>query len=274
MDFRASAAIRKTIALRMSRIAFQSLYFSPVDKYLKERLVGAAVLVAAAIILIPEMLSGPKDNVSAPVELPAQNGSDPSGLKTYTIDLSAPKSAPAQANREKAEQSSVESPAIVETVPPPKEIPSDGGEATQGAAAQKSSDSQLPRERDRRLLDEFTAQEKPATHPTAKAAEKSEKALSAATPPPATAVSDKAIQQNTAVGGWSVQVASFSVRATSERLSSDLKSKGYPAFVATFTGTGQTMYRVRVGPVADRPAAETLLKKIKPLYPDANVAAP
>ena len=258
----------------MSRIAFQSLYFSPVDKYLKERLVGAAVLVAAAIILIPEMLSGPKDNVAVPAELPAQNASDANGLKTYTIDLSAPKGAPAQTNREKAEQPSVGSPAIVETVPPPSEFPSAGGDSTQNAGAQKSSNTQLSRDRDRPLLDEFTAQEKTAAQPTAKAPEKPEKASSVETSPPATAVGDKAIQQNVSVGGWSVQVASFSVRATSERIVADLKSKGYPAFVASFTGTGQTMYRVRVGPVADRPSAEALLKKIKPLYPDANVAAP
>jgi DedD protein len=70
-----------------------------------------------------------------------------------------------------------------------------------------------------------------------------------------------------------VQVASFSVRTTSERIAAELKQKGYPAFVTSFATTGQTMYRVRVGPVEDRSAAEALLKKIKPLHPGAAVVA-
>jgi cell division septation protein DedD len=34
------------------------------------------------------------------------------------------------------------------------------------------------------------------------------------------------------------------------------------------------MYRVRVGPVEDRAAAEALLKKIRPLHPQAALAPP
>jgi DedD protein len=159
-------------------------------------------------------------------------------------------------------------------VPPPSELSANGDAAAQIAAQPRPSNSQPARERDQRLIDEFAAQEKPVVQPTTKPAEKPEKITSVATSPPTAAVADKATQQNVAVGGWSVQVASFSVRATSERVTADLKSKGFPAFVASFAGTGQTMYRVRVGPVADRAAADALLKKIKPLYPDANVAAP
>jgi DedD protein len=241
-----------------------------VDKYLKERLVGAAVLVAAAIILIPEMLSGPKDNGSAQTDSLGQNVSDANGLKTYTIDLGAPKGGPAQANRDKAEQLPAESPAIVETVPPPPEVP--GGDASkQSTAAQKSSNSELAREHDQRLLEDFTAQEN-SPQPIAKPAEKPEKPVSTETLP--TAAVDKVAHQSASAGRWSVQVASFSVRATSERIAAELKSKGYPAFVVSYGGASQTMYRVRVGPVADRAAADALLKKIKPLYPGANVAAP
>src|SRR5262245_37975825 len=63
------------------------VYFPSVDRHLKERLVGAAVLVAAAIILIPEMLTGPHDAASPATPEKAA----PDGLKTYTIDLNAPK---------------------------------------------------------------------------------------------------------------------------------------------------------------------------------------
>ena len=60
------------------------------ERKVKERLVGAAVLMAAAVILIPEMLSGPDRESHA--EQPAQSRSD-APIKTYTIDLSQSPSA-------------------------------------------------------------------------------------------------------------------------------------------------------------------------------------
>ena len=59
------------------------LYFASVERAVKERLVGAAVLMAAAIILIPEMLSGPDREAAEPAATPS--GETP--IKTYTIDL-------------------------------------------------------------------------------------------------------------------------------------------------------------------------------------------
>jgi DedD protein len=58
-----------------------------VERPLQERLVGAAVLIAMAIIVIPELLSGPGADRADAV------GRDRAGevaLKTYTIDLSNP----------------------------------------------------------------------------------------------------------------------------------------------------------------------------------------
>jgi DedD protein len=54
-----------------------------VERPVKERLVGAAVLMAAAVILIPEMLSGP-DRGATEKSPEAGEGA----IKTYTIDLS------------------------------------------------------------------------------------------------------------------------------------------------------------------------------------------
>ena len=55
------------------------------ERIVKERLVGAAVLMAAAVILIPEMLSGP-DRTSE--SEPAAQARSDAPIKTYTIDLS------------------------------------------------------------------------------------------------------------------------------------------------------------------------------------------
>ena len=179
----------------------QPLYSASVDRHLKERLVGAAVLAAVAYILIPEMLDGPRDAVTpAPSGEPAVDG----GMKSYTIDLTAPKT------RE------VESP-----------------------PAQQA--------------------EKPAPKPTDSMASKPERAPEK---PSAAAPAD---------GAWAVQVASFGARATSERIAEELKANGFSAYVVTFVAKEQTMYRVRVGPVRDRDAAEALLAKVKPLHPNAAI---
>jgi DedD protein len=120
-------------------------------------------------------------------------------------------------------------------------------------------------ERDQRLLQEFNEHEKTVDKKTA---EKS----APVTAPPVKPEPEK-VARASEHGAWAVQVASFSVRTTSERIAAELKQKGYPAFVTSFATTGQTMYRVRVGPVEDRSAAEALLKKIKPLHPGAAVVA-
>jgi len=57
------------------------------DTAVKERLVGAVVLVGLIVLLVPEMLSGPRHEA-------AQQTSAPEGaVRTYTIDL-APQAAP------------------------------------------------------------------------------------------------------------------------------------------------------------------------------------
>ncbi len=75
-------------------------------------------------------------------------------------------------------------------------------------------------------------------------------------------------------GGWTVQVGSFGVRATSDRLAADLKREGFTAFIVAFQSSGNTLYRVRVGPARDRATAEVLLRRVKALHPAATLVAP
>lgn len=57
------------------------------DRQLKERIVGAAVLVALAVIFIPVILDGPdSDNRTVAMPLPPQAG-DPADMETHRIDL-------------------------------------------------------------------------------------------------------------------------------------------------------------------------------------------
>ena len=60
------------------------------QRKLKERLVGAAVLIGIAVLVIPEFLSGPGTGevVTSAIALPGEN--EP-GMKTHTIKLDPPK---------------------------------------------------------------------------------------------------------------------------------------------------------------------------------------
>jgi DedD protein len=64
-------------------------------------------------------------------------------------------------------------------------------------------------------------------------------------------------------GAFAVQVGSFGKRENAERLTRELRSRGFPAYVNDPVGTGRTLAKVRVGPVADRTAANALLEQLR-----------
>ena len=65
------------------------------------------------------------------------------------------------------------------------------------------------------------------------------------------------------VTGWMVQLGSFSGRTNAERLVRDLKTQGFAAFVTESVSGGHKLYRVRVGPVADRATVQTIAAKLR-----------
>lgn len=65
------------------------------DRRVKERLVGASILVAIVVLVVPELLSGPKP--AAPP--PALNAIAPEPIRTVTVDLATSK-APAPSDAE------------------------------------------------------------------------------------------------------------------------------------------------------------------------------
>lgn len=60
-----------------------------------------------------------------------------------------------------------------------------------------------------------------------------------------------------------MQVGSFSARSSADRLAADLRRRSFQAFVSQVRSGGKPMFRVRVGPVADRAAAQALAAKLK-----------
>jgi DedD protein len=78
----------------------------------------------------------------------------------------------------------------------------------------------------------------------------------------------------TSSGNWSVQLGSFISRGNAESLVQKVKAEGFPAFLSP-SGSGKNeRYRVRVGQLSDRNAAERMASKLKSARHDGTVVAP
>ena len=208
--------------------------------------------MAAAIILIPEMLSGPDRNTD---ESGQRTGAETS-LKTYTIDLNQPPG------------SSVAAKAVDDRAPPPEQV------APQSA----SGDAETPRSTNQAKPEAEDAQ-KPASDapsspaPTVAAAPRIESPsparMTAQSQTPALASRPSAPTS----GAWAVQLGSFAKQATAERFANELRGEGHSAFVMPVRSGAATLYRVRVGPMPDRAAAEAALRTLKAKASGAAVVA-
>jgi DedD protein len=222
-----------------------------VDRRLKERLIGAAVLVTAAIVLIPELLLSVPKRTQIPTSAPT---SDSSGVKTYTIDLTAPVPAPGAALPAPAPApDAAPAPELAEPTAPAVEIAA----APQAAAATEAV----------AVLPIAVPAEKPAPEPSMSPPTPTANVPANKPEHPATPAVARPAKPDS--GSWAVQVASLGTRAGAEGIAREAKSKGLAAFVAEFSANGKTMYRVRVGPVSSRDAGDALLAKVKRSYPKA-----
>lgn len=185
------------------------------DQQLKERLVGAAVLVVLTAIFVPMVLDGPEP----PAAVPATLAPAPVDASTFGYDLNAP--LPGAATPATAPAAA---PATTTAAPAPA--------VASATAAAKPAAAPAP----------------PSTpKPTVVEAPKPKVAAPAAKP---------------AAAGWAAQVGSFSKEATAKTIADDLKRRGFKAFVMEHREDGKTLYRVRVGPVATREAADALGRKV------------
>lgn len=198
------------------------------DEVLKARLIGAAVLVAIAVLLIPELLSGRKT-----VE-PVAEEAGPRGSRTFTIELGG------------GAGQSVRTPTTVTTTPEP--MPSAPTPAATVAAPATEPATPVETAPPPAEVAAAPVEREPVPPPAAAPA------VAKPTPPPASAPSR---------GGWAVQVGAFGSADTAAKLVRDLSGAGYRAFVSPVARGGKTLHRVRVGPEADKVAAEQLAGRLK-----------
>ncbi|WP_447747859.1 SPOR domain-containing protein [Pseudomonas nicosulfuronedens] len=190
------------------------------DKGLKQRVVGALVLLALAVIFLPMLFSREDDVRQVVVEAPVMP--KPPAMPTVEVQ-------PTEVPEPQAEDAD-------SAVPPAQVAP---------AQAPSAPIASLPAQ---------SAQPKPpATQPAAPkpAAPAPQPAQASAAPAPQPA---QRLDSNSLPVSWSVQLASLSNRARADELQKSLRSQGYNAYVRSFDG----MNRVFVGPVVERAEADRL----------------
>ncbi len=197
------------------------------DRALKERIIGAAVLVLFVVLVVPVFLDGPPSDtemVTEQVLLPGQEDQD-----TRTIVLDRDRTEPVPNNT--AEESP--QPAARQETPAPAPV-------RQEAVAEPPS----------RQPDEDARAEDSAEEPAA--------------PPPAEEQTKPVEQPRLAstTGMWAVQLGSFSNKDNAEKLAADLRRQGYAAFLSQLETEKGQLHRVRIGPQKDRQSAEQMAARL------------
>ncbi|MCS9380542.1 SPOR domain-containing protein [Pseudomonas aeruginosa] len=207
------------------------------ERGLKQRIVGALVLIALAVIFLPMLFTREDESRQVGVEAPPR----PKSPAMPSVEVQPTEGPELQPGEEGIAPEIVEegSPAAagqpsqpIGGLPatPPATQPPAQAQAQPPAQAQAQAQAQAP------------AASLPPSQPQPPAAPPS--------PPPA----EKRLDANNLPQSWSVQLASLSNRARAEELQKTLRSQGYNAYIRSFDG----MNRVFVGPVIQRAEADRL----------------
>jgi len=201
------------------------------DKGMKQRMVGALVLVALAVIFLPMLFSREDEMRQVQVDAP-QAPAMPSLPQVQVETIQVPEQQPVA-------DLSEQPPVVVDESTAPASTPSQPIAPAPPAVPQAQA---------------------PAAKPVAPAPAAKVETRPAATPAPATAASaakpaaPSKIDANGLPVSWSIQLASLSNRVGADNLQKTLRSQGYNAYIRSADG----MNRVYVGPLIERAEAERL----------------
>ncbi len=201
------------------------------DKSLQKKLVGAAVLIALAVIFLPMFLDGKKKVESTPmqIEIPPKPVYDIPDRLGQEPPPPVAEDAPAESMEE---MNPLEEPI---PTPPAKQMPPEVEETTE-----PPREAPVPMESPEEAVIE------------APPVEKSSK------PEPTT--ESKPVK--TSAAGFVVQVGSFGDRNNAADLTDRLIASGFPAFLEDIDFRGRTIYRVKVGPQPSREDADDLRQRL------------
>jgi DedD protein len=205
------------------------------DTALRNRLTGAVILVLIAVLLLPELLTG------------SGGAAGRSAIGSSATRDAAGESAGAPLQTLQIDLSG--------SARAPAGSPSAALPATRDDAEPPPEKVQLP-------------VPEPAKPPSdAAPAAPPERAQGVIAPPtPATVPAAGEIRHY-------VQVGTFATRERAESAKKDFARRGFEVTLNETTSGARRLYRVRVGPVADRAAALALEVRLRPLAPDRSIVA-
>ncbi|MEL6868595.1 MAG: SPOR domain-containing protein [Pseudomonadota bacterium] len=236
------------------------------DRPVKERLIGAVVLVTVAWLLIPVFLDAPPQRtesdegwVTLPSAVAAADSAQPTRRETIVY-------------QQQPEPEPQVPTATVESLPAPAmDAAEDNPVATTEAGRTEQVQAQAV---------EATA----TTEAAASLREREPEPDQPATPAPTTAASDAegpaeqsppAVAQQSvedpaptaaqpAPSGqlWAVQLGSFSDADNAQRLAAKFRDEGLPAFISKVQSGGRTLHRVRIGPQPDRASSDAIVVRL------------
>jgi DedD protein len=235
------------------------------ERRAKERLIGASILVVLIVLIVPELLSGPKPvaPVAEPQRLPAATStSTPEPTRTVTVDLATSK-APAQNDTE------------ADAAPPasPPMAASAAASAPPAPSVQQQPQPSQPQQLQPPLSGGNSGPASAAAPPAAVRLPPPRAPVESAAPPPISKAGSGR-GDGSHGSGWSVQLGSFASRANADNLVRQLKGQGFAVYVVSGGSGTATRHRVRVGPLPDRDAAERTAAKLKTLGHASSLMSP
>jgi DedD protein len=218
---------------------------------LKTRLLGAAVLIALAVLFVPMFFSSapPTTDADQSVSLDIPPAPD-RDLQSRTLSV-----APNPAQPTTAAQATTPPAAVAPTT-----TPASGDKlASLDIASRKPVDA----------LPEDLASKPTATTPTPAAPRPTTPAKPVAqTPPPAAQPAAAPLPAGTAArGNFSINLSAYADRAKADALVQRVRGLGYPVATSATTQAGKSLTRVTAGPFESRAAAEAARLKITSAVP-------
>jgi DedD protein len=218
------------------------------DRRVKERLVGATILVVLLVLIVPELLSGPKGSRAPTAEMPPAEAT-----RNVTVDLATSKATRVEepvAGEEPAPASAAGGASAAD------EVPSGAAPVPSAAVAAPPTITTL------RAQQPESAVENPASPPT-----------SASATSPAAKASAAHEAADGGRHGWTVQLGSFASQGNADQLVRQLKGQE-GAYVSSIGKGANRRYRVRIGPLADRTAADRVRLKLTKAGHPASLVPP
>ncbi len=196
------------------------------DRTLKERIIGAAVLVALAVVVVPVFLDGPPAEGEVYSERVPLPGQDERKSETVVLERNRSEPVPAQGmpgtpqvtTTDESEVSAPERKVQVAAPPNKEAAPAEAADSEPAAVKTPKEDPVRPSPTD---------------------------------PAP-----------GSSTGMFAVQLGSFSSKENAEKLAAELRRQGFAAFLSQLDTPAAQLHRVRIGPQKDRQSAEAMAGRL------------